>query len=91
MISFTNYKIHKLEEQSRRRHALLEEMEKINTNLIEIAIPKKEEKTTKTSYKFIEKKRLEEIVRLSRISSEMTEEAKKIRAKWEKENYDPFQ
>ena len=87
MIDFNEHKQKKLKKEREKRASLLEELQHINTELIETKIP---ENTEKVSYTMTEKLKEEEIKKLKSVSSRVNAEAKNIRKKWKKEGFDPF-
>lgn len=87
MVDFNEYKERKKKEEKNRRAALLDEMANIDTDLIETPIP---ESNGKVNYELTEKRREEEIQKLTSVSSRMNDESKSIREKWEKEGFNLF-
>ncbi|MBR5800333.1 MAG: hypothetical protein IKY23_09760 [Lachnospiraceae bacterium] len=97
MVDFKNYKqykqkkeieIAKQNEDSDRRNALLEELSEINTDLLETPIPEDDEKV---NYELLQKRRFEEFEKYKNISCKISNEAKLVLAKWEKEDFNPFE
>ena len=90
MIGFEDFIAERNEKESKRRHVLLVEMQNIDTCLIETPIPQGSKQQEKISYRLLEERRNEEIIRLKNISSMINDEARGIKEKWEKEGYTPY-